>query len=160
MLKLVTLPEVKDIKTDLFMYAVNGTSLSDPKKFQCEDLHKKDVAYKRDQDLIVLVANKKSKDGRDFVGKAVNGTDNAKKNYIYMAYMAGKTDSPPLKEFVISLMNFFKCLLDHGISLLNISIEHTDFSEEIDVAMALLLLHWVFDKERGLRFLQAQIDEV
>lgn len=138
LLELVELPPLsKDIKTELFLYTLDKSTIKSANKFQCEDLDKKDTPYNKNNDLLILVSSKKSKDGKEFVGKTIADPTN---NYIYLAYSDGKTATAPLREYAISMMHFIKCLIDHGINLLHVDFDDSDFADEVDVAITYLLV--------------------
>lgn len=137
LLRLLTLPPIPtDIKTESFIYTSDKLTLKSANKFQCEDLHKKDSLYNKKNDLVILVSTKKSKDGKEYIGRKVK---NETINYVYLAYTDGKPEVAPIKQLAISLLHFLKCLVDHDISLLRLGIENNDFGEELNIATGFLL---------------------
>lgn len=133
----VALPPLsKDIKTELFLYTLDKSTIKSANKFQCEDLDKEGTPYNKNNDLMIFVSDNKSKDGNEFVGKTIADPTN---NYIYLAYSDGKTAKAPLREYALSMLHFFKCLIDHGITLLHVDLVESDFTDYLSVAVPYLL---------------------
>lgn len=137
MLDMLTLPPLpKDFKTDLYIYTIDKDELKTANKFQCQDIEKKDSLFNKNYDAVILVSNKKSKDGKEYVGTKLEDVTN---NHIYLAYTEGKTATARIKDYALSLMHFLKCLIDNDVTLTHVGIEENEFAYEVGAAITLLL---------------------
>lgn len=138
-LKVIDLPVIsKDIKTELFIYTNDHTAHRTAAKFGCADISDPKSTYNKDQPLRILLSENKSKDGMEFIGSTVN-KDEAESNYIYVAYMDGKPEMAPLREITLALMHLLKCLVDNNIDLINVHTADSDFSDQVQLSMVILI---------------------
>lgn len=125
-------PASTDYKFELFSYTIDDakSSPSAAKKIQCADLAIPDSPIRKNGKPFVLVyiSDKKTKDGKELIGKAFKKTELSEKhNLIYNAYTEGKSELAPTKETLTSLAHLIKCLVHNDIHLIRLKLYGSEF---------------------------------
>lgn len=118
----------KDYKFELFSYTIDAkSSPSAAKKFECANLAKPDSPIKKDKPVLIYISDKKSKDGKDLIGKSFNKTEIEGSNLIYNAYTEGKSEQAPLEDTIVSFVYVLKCLVHNNIHPFQIKLHENEF---------------------------------
>lgn len=124
-------PASTDYKYELFSYTIDDakSSPSAAKKIQCTDLAKPDSPIKNGKPFVLIyISDKKSKDGKELIGKAFKKTELTEKhNLIYNAYTDGKSELAPSKETINSLAHLIKCLVQNDVHLIRLKLYGSEF---------------------------------
>lgn len=125
------LPPLKnDYKFELFSYTIDDakSSPSAAKKFECADLAKPDSPIKKDKPYVLIyISDKRSKDGKELIGKSFNKTEIERSNLIYNAYTEGKSELAPIEDTLMSFVYFVKCLVHNNIHPFQMKLHDNEF---------------------------------